>query len=126
MEDCSCIYVDDKGFGPDCSTQAIRKARKTHYCYECLGEIKRGDRYEELSGVWDGTPARYRTCLNCVSVRDAFFCDGFALGRVWEYLYDHFRNCANTTPTEALAKLTPAVRAGVCEFIEDRWKALDE
>ena len=127
MSDCSCVYFYTNDFeGPSCYAQTFRKARKTHRCYECHSEIRRGDRYEEVTGVWDGRPDRFRTCLDCVSVRDAFFCDGFEYGGVWEYLHEHLRNCAHTTPTEALARLTPYAREEVCSFIEKQWAKLDD
>lgn len=120
MSDYSCVYVDYVK-GPECFTDSIRKARKEHKCCECGDAIKRGDKYEETTGIWDGKPNRYRTCLDCLSVRNAFFCDGWFYTFVWENLYEHLRDCAHTTPTEALAKLTPDARASVCEFIEELW-----
>jgi hypothetical protein len=44
-------------------------ARKPHRCCECRGWILRGERHQVISGIWDGTPARFRTCADCVHIR---------------------------------------------------------
>lgn len=126
MSDCSCVWVDTSWDGPACTSVHTRKARKEHRCYECRTTIKRGERYEETTGIWDGDPHRYRTCLDCVSVRKAFFCEGWTYGSIWDDLYEHLRDCWYTTPVDALSKLTDDARKDVCEFIEERWEEMDD
>lgn len=91
MSSCSCIY-DSDGYGPEASTTKIRKARKQHRCFECGRTIEPGEKYEYISGIWDGAPSSYKTCLDCLSLRDVFFCGGWIYGEVWnefrEWLYE--------------------------------------
>lgn len=59
----------------DCEVpQAIsinwRAARKHHRCCECAGWITPKERHEYISGIWDHQASSYRTCAQCVQVRD--------------------------------------------------------
>src|SRR5690606_29278833 len=42
-----------------------RTAHKPHRCCECTRTIAPGERYAESSGIWDGTPDRFRRCESC-------------------------------------------------------------
>lgn len=65
---CSCDTATDAS----CYTLRWRVARKTHWCCECCrATILPGDRYEYVSGVWDGTPNSHSTCARCVALRKA-------------------------------------------------------
>lgn len=86
---------------PDCMREVTRRARKAHACCECRRTIKAGDRYEYISGVWDGTPDSYKTCLRCVDLRAAYYVtmDGLAplgdlLGAICERVQDSGRDWA--------------------------------
>jgi len=80
--------------GPSCSTTATPKARKAHRCYECRETIPRGMKYERVSGIWKGSPLRYKTCLSCVEIRTHFTrgpdCEGFYYGQLWPDLEENF------------------------------------
>lgn len=76
--------------GPSCYRSRVRTARKDHHCYECGADIKPGDRYEYVSGVWDGCPGSHKTCLSCVEIRDHFACDGWIFGQLWSDLRENF------------------------------------
>lgn len=54
---------------PEAFNQLIRKARKEHECCECCLPINSGDKYEYSSGIWDGRPDSFKTCLSCVEIR---------------------------------------------------------
>jgi len=56
---------------PEAFWQCVRRARKEHRCCECRITIEPGTRYEYVSGIWDGYANSYKTCLGCVSLRDA-------------------------------------------------------
>jgi hypothetical protein len=43
----------------------IKKARKQHKCYECLGTIKKGECYHYHSGVLARHPVFYHVCSDC-------------------------------------------------------------
>lgn len=48
-----------------------RTARKAHTCCECRRAITPGERYQEISGLWDGDWRRYRTCEACADLRES-------------------------------------------------------
>jgi len=72
----------------------ICAARKPHRCCECGAQIKKGERYQSASGMWDGHFARFSTCLPCADIRqelvkhaDVFDCCELpAFGELREYL----------------------------------------
>lgn len=66
------------------------KAAKEHVCGECRERISTGDRYEYVTGVWDGLFDSYKTCLSCVEIRMHFQCNGWLFGQLWEDLQDNF------------------------------------
>lgn len=57
---------------PRAYREITRKARKEHRCCECNLVIPAGDTYQYISGIWDGSPDSYKTCMNCVYVRNVF------------------------------------------------------
>lgn len=79
-------YCD--AISPSAYTRQTRKARIRHNCCECWGYIKPGSKYEEVTGVWDHRPNRYRTCVDCVAVRnllvDCAKCFCWSHGGLWE------------------------------------------
>jgi|SRR6478735_681589 len=86
---CCPLQGSDDG-RPDCSDTIIRRARKEHRCCECRKPIMKGQRYELISGVWEGRPDSYKTCLPCVEIRDHFACEGWIFGQVWSDLRENF------------------------------------
>ncbi|MDY6957822.1 MAG: hypothetical protein SVK08_01560 [Halobacteriota archaeon] len=100
-------------------------AKKGHKCCECLGEIKEGDKYERFFGVYDVGPEEYKTCLDCTSVRDAFFCGGRVFGAMWEDIIEHIRNCysdGSSPKQEKINKLTPEAREKILDMVEESWE----
>lgn len=57
---------------PECSNSVVRKARKNHTCSTCGANIKSGEEYLYVSGIWSGEPNSYKACANCESVFDNF------------------------------------------------------
>jgi hypothetical protein len=55
---------------PSCVTYAKPKARKRHKCCECGGLILEGETYVRVSGIWDGEPERFKTCIECEALRN--------------------------------------------------------
>jgi len=118
--DCSCTIDIDHDGGPDCYKEKIVTAMKKHKCGECLKEILPGEGYEYVSGIWDGDPESYKTCLDCKSIRDTFF-GSWTYTSVWEDFRDNFM--WEDIPEACIAGLTPGARSRVCEFIETGWEA---
>lgn len=85
-----CPLSSGDGVSPSCSSTVIRRARKEHSCGECSEPIRAGDRYQYISGIWDGYAGSYKTCLSCVEIRDHFNCGGFVFGTLWEELEQNF------------------------------------
>lgn len=52
------------------------KARKDHRCCECRRPIHPGEQYQYIIGVWDGEFSTFKTCEQCVGVRES-------LNKVW-------------------------------------------
>lgn len=57
---------------PAFHTEIHRVARKRHTCTECRGHIEPGDRYEFVSGLWEGEVSTYKTCTACEAARDFY------------------------------------------------------
>ena len=55
---------------PEFYSQKIVKGRKDHKCCECGCQIQRGTEHECVNGKWEGSMDTYRTCTQCVKLRD--------------------------------------------------------
>lgn len=53
---------------PSAFIQHERKARKEHQCCECKKTIEKGETYVVSSGIWDGTPDRFKQCSLCAMI----------------------------------------------------------
>jgi len=47
----------------DFQTESTPTARKVHRCGECHGHIEPGQKYQLISGSWDGDMASFKTCM---------------------------------------------------------------
>ena len=121
--ECSCEISIDHDGGPSCCKELIRTARKQHGCCECYRDILPGEQYEYISGIWDGHPESYKTCLDCQSLRKVFF-DSWQYTTIWDDFYESYRGA--DVPETCVAALTPAARARVCKMIELDWEDEDE
>lgn len=78
---------------PSAFTEKERKARKIHKCCECTHEITVGEKYQYVSGIWDGEPDSYKTCLSCATLRSDYTCkagDELAFGELREGISNAF------------------------------------
>ncbi len=88
---CCPLQGNDDGEGPSCFSECERVARKEHTCSECDEAITKGTRYHYESGIWEGVPGSYKTCLPCVEIRRHFACEqGWLYGCLWSDLRDNF------------------------------------
>lgn len=62
---------------PSCYRHVERKARVAHRCCECRGHIKPGELYHVHSGIWNGSPDRYKRCADCESFACTLGCVPF-------------------------------------------------
>lgn len=76
--------------GPDLHRVEWPCARKRHKCCECGHPIKKGDRYELVTGLWDGDLwCRFKTCADCADMRSyvvRHYQDGIPFGELQEHL----------------------------------------
>ena len=78
---------------PQAYSMATPKARKKHKCCECGGVIAAGEKYNRHSGVWDGTPAAYKVCVDCDELRADMdegrpYDERTGFGQIWCAAYD--------------------------------------
>jgi len=85
---CVCSVVD---YDPaDVYSSKVVTARKEHTCCECGETIKPGDKYENASGLWEGSWDHYKTCEICLRIRSDVCCDGWLFGQLREAVWDAF------------------------------------
>lgn len=121
---CSCISPGDGDYDTSYTlTQKSVQARKSHKCSECKKVINRGDTYELFKGVWDGKIETYKTCLDCVSLRDTFFCD-WIFTNLWDDFIDYVWE--DGISFDNISKLTLGAKEHVYKIIENYWDRLDE
>jgi hypothetical protein len=113
------MYDDDGGF--DFVFDNKQKARKDHLCGECERTISPGEEYERVFGSWEGSISTHKTCSDCLSVRDAFFCS-YAFGQVWSDLKEILSDYNETDDCLAknVLKCTPKAREKISDILEDR------
>ena len=124
MSNCSCVSYDND-YGPSCFKAITRKARKIHKCNECGEVILPGCEYKYESGVWDGTPDSYKTCLDCMSVRDEFFCEGWTYGDLWCGFDEHVSHVDGDIPEDNINNLSPKAKGKVLGIIDDYWEDME-
>jgi hypothetical protein len=121
------ICVDDFEH-PEFYVAERRKARKEHKCSECGRIIQKGETYEYVSGKWDGNIMHYKTCADCLSIRDAMFCEGWAHSGLYDDLWDYLRE-SDVLPENSLESLTERAQEKVMGMIskikEDKEKSFD-
>lgn len=120
---CSCII----NMGTDGYARGVcdewRNARKTHKCGECYRMIQIGEKYKCEKNVYEGELETFKTCTDCMSVRDALFCN-WMYGEIWEAVGEEVNN--GDIPESCLAEMTKNARDKICEMIQERWKDLEE
>lgn len=119
MSECQCsidVYHDD-GPDPDSFSERTHRSRAPHKCHECHRVIEPGEMYRYESGIWEIGFASYKTCLDCLSLRNTFFCD-FVYGSIWETFEEEaFENGGKFSPA-CIAQLTSATKRNVLDIIK--------
>lgn len=120
---CACSVDVDLYDGDHASTTwcKIKKARVSHKCDECCREIIIGETYEHYTGFCDGAFFKYKTCSDCLSIRDVFFANGYYFGAVLEYFHEFINKNSGQVSEKCLSTLTPRARALACEHIQEIW-----
>jgi len=55
MNNCSCVYVGPEEDGNEFLKEKMVVAKKDYKCGECHNVISIGEKYEYVSGKWDGS-----------------------------------------------------------------------
>ena len=97
----------------------VRTARKEHKCHECSRVIAPKESYLIETLLFEGRISRHKTCLDCKSLRDNFFQDGWYYEEVRNMLLRHIRDSDGDISESCIAALTPVAREYVCSVIED-------
>lgn len=86
---CYCDYEQ-----PSFYRAVERTAAKPHRCCECGGTIQSGEKYEYVSGKWDGRPGSFHTCEACAYLRDSLAADSvcFQHGGLFEEYYEYLHS----------------------------------
>lgn len=116
--DCSCVYLETNNEFADFSKTLTPIARKQHICVECGRTIQKGEKYEVVSGLWDGEFSTFKTCSDCLCVREEFFCDGYIYGTIWDDLHTHIDYIDGEVSSDCLLRLPEKVRWKVMEIID--------
>lgn len=122
MGDCVCqIDVEHDGCSSGFYNKKIRNANKEHMCGECGDPIKKGDNYEYVSGMWEGYLDSFKTCIDCVSIREALFCS-FCHDALFEDLSIELQESLAPVKEECLLQMTPKGRGKVLDLIDRIWE----
>lgn len=124
MNECACVYVDTNYDLPSFHRAKLQIARKEHACCECRRTISLGEKYEYVTGLWEGRFDVFKTCADCLSIRRQFFCDGWQYLGMKEMLWEHLQEQDGDVSEDCLnifSYLTPKAREIVCEMIEEIW-----
>lgn len=121
MSDCGCVWVE---CGDECIfyKAARPRARIEHSCGECERKILPGETYERVAGKWEHGFFTSKTCTDCLSMRNSFFCENYAYGFLWEDLWDHINGLDGKISSSCIVPLTPRAREKVCGMIERAWR----
>jgi hypothetical protein len=104
-------------------------------CVECNRQIDLGEEYEYSWGARldDNEEVEefnsFITCVDCTSMRQAFFCESWYVGRTWDDLEEHLAEVVqygDGVSSECMAQLTKSARDDVCDIVEKLWKEWDD
>jgi hypothetical protein len=127
MSNCDCIYIDtDYNSCPECFHSSMPKARKQHKCCECNRTIEPGERYSNESGKWEGEFRIYKTCPDCLSIRDKMFCNDYVYTELWDNVFCYLQSIDYEISEGCLISLTQRARDMICDIIDEAQKEQDE
>lgn len=124
---CGCIsvYVDDV---LEELEEVILTSSVPDTCGECGVTIPPGEEYEFFVGrdSEDGSITDFVTCMDCRSIRNEFFCEGWFYGRILDDVNTHVYDLGGEISSECLARLTPGGRDIILSYIDDVFEEINE
>jgi len=119
------------GDSPDfIETREVRKSKKSFACSECEDVILSGSSYERVIAKFEGMSslAIYRTCQNCVFVRDNLLGGWYPAGNceLWDLILSG-KICRIDEISEIyLSKTAGKLRDKLFALIEEEWAQEEE
>ena len=118
---CSCqIEIDHDEESEMIFEKDLTICENQQRCCECGIGLLPGTSYRKEIAKYDYEAHTYRTCIDCLSIRDNLFC-GWTwtclLDDLWEEIED-----GEDIPESCMATLTIPARERVCEIIETFWE----
>ena len=113
-----CLCIDtDYDSNLSLYQEKDRKARTQHNCCECDRIIQSGELYRLETGKWGKEFARYKTCQDCLSLRNEFFCS-WIFGQVRDLLIEELEWDLSIASEESINRLTKNARNWIFGQIE--------
>jgi len=120
MSKCDCIYIDAMDSdGPECFSETRPIAKKVHTCSECGRIIESGEEYAYETGKWNGEFEVYKTCEDCLSIREAMFCEKWEYTNLWNNLVQYLQDIDYEISEDCLLELTPRARNMILDIIDE-------
>ena len=120
MSGCACSIEIDHDVRTEFFSASDYTARKEHHCFECQRVIKIDENYRREAGKWDGFFAEYKTCTECIEIRDAFFCTS-SFGTLLSDFRESIMDNGGSYSDECVLALSPKAREKVCDIIQEEW-----
>jgi len=89
-------------------------------CCECGIRLLPGTSYRKEIVRYDESVSTYRTCMDCLSIRNNIFC-GWTWTCLLDDLYAEIEEGRDISES-CMTALTKTAREKACEMIEERWR----
>ena len=123
--ECSVVDVGLDDYATTLSEKIVI-SRIDHICGECRKAIKKGDSYKVENNIFEGSISTYKTCLDCLSIRNVFFTDGWFFGNIRDEIHDFIFECFGDISQASISSLTPGARSWVCDEIQEYWEQYED
>lgn len=120
MECAGATFYNEDGFS-DILSEKYVVAKKQHKCSECRRVIEVKEKYFYEFGIFEGESFVSKTCLDCKSIRDTFFKNGFIYGEINWMLSDYIQDIDGDVPSSCIISLINNAKDRVFEIIERGW-----
>lgn len=122
MLDCTCVAIQaDLETEPEFVNRKMARAAKEHICTECSRTITKGEKYEYVVGTWYGEFRTYKTCSDCLSVREELFDDNWFYECIWEDVEAHISRYGEKVLMCDLNSMTELARDRLLDLVEKSW-----
>lgn len=124
---CSCIFdadVQDSEY-EEVRSRILSSKLNVRTCGECRREIPVGEKHKhECVRNEDEELLIFRTCLDCLSIRDNLCCNWFS-GRVLDDVEESIEEANGEVSEDCIVPLTSKAKEFVFSVIESIWEETD-